>query len=76
MHHEMALTLAFSLMPGIPSSNARTRLRLKKSTIDGNFLGNYHAKQLDEIGSFTTLKKVFDDFYYGKGSTYPDIFWR
>jgi hypothetical protein len=32
----------------------------------------YHAKALDEIGSSILLKN-YDDFYYGKGSSYPDI---
>ena len=36
-------------------------------------IGNYHAKALDEIGSLYFTEERFDDFYYGKGSTYPDI---
>ncbi|MFN9981967.1 MAG: zinc carboxypeptidase, partial [bacterium] len=28
---------------------------------------------LDSIGSFYFTKENYDDFYYGKGSTYPDI---
>ena len=36
-------------------------------------IGNYHAKFLDSIGSMYFTKEGYDDFYYGKGSTYPDI---
>ena len=36
-------------------------------------IGNYHAKALNKIGSFYYSKESFDDFYYGKGSTFPDI---
>ncbi|MFT5155142.1 MAG: hypothetical protein ACI841_005152, partial [Planctomycetota bacterium] len=31
------------------------------------------AAALDEIGSLYYTEESFDDFYYGKGSTYPDI---
>src|SRR5690606_23397326 len=36
-------------------------------------LGRYHAANLDEIGSLYFTKEAYDDFFYGKGSTYPDI---
>ena len=36
-------------------------------------IGNYHAKALDKIGSLYYTEESFDDFYYGKGSTFPDI---
>jgi hypothetical protein len=36
-------------------------------------IGNFHAKFLDSIGSMYFTKEGYDDFYYGKGSTYPDI---
>ncbi len=32
-----------------------------------------HAAALDEIRSLYFTEERFDDFYYGKGSTYPDI---
>jgi hypothetical protein len=35
-------------------------------------LGNFHARYLDSIGSLYFTKENYDDFYYGKGSTYPD----
>ena len=36
-------------------------------------LGKFHAAFLDRIGSLYFTKENYDDFYYGKGSTYPDI---
>ncbi len=36
-------------------------------------LGKYHAAFLDRIGSLYFTKENYDDFYYGKGSTYPDV---
>ena len=36
-------------------------------------IATYHAKALDNIGSLYYSEESFDDFYYGKGSTFPDI---
>ena len=36
-------------------------------------MAKYHAKALDRIGSLYFSEEGFDDFYYGKGSTYPDV---
>ncbi len=33
----------------------------------------YHAKALDKIGSLYFTEERFDDFYIGKGSSYPDV---
>ena len=35
-------------------------------------IGDFHGKALDKIGSLYYTKESFDDYYYGKGSTYPD----
>jgi hypothetical protein len=71
-HHEMGSNSSFFFMPGIPS---RTHpLTPEKNQLLTGILGNYHAKQLDAIGSLYYTQESFDDFYYGKGSTYPDIF--
>ncbi len=70
-HHEMGSNASFFFQPGVPS-------RVNPNTPDKNqqltaAIGNYHAKFLDEIGSLYFNKEGYDDFYYGKGSTYPDI---
>src|SRR5690606_26842864 len=36
-------------------------------------IGEFHAKALDNIGSLYFTQQSYDDFYYGKGSTFPDI---
>lgn len=69
-HHEMGTNSTFFFQPGIPSSN-------NPNTPAQNFvlteeIAKYHAKALDSIGSLYFTKANFDDYYYGKGSTYPD----
>ncbi|HET9430071.1 MAG TPA: M14 metallopeptidase family protein [Chitinophagaceae bacterium] len=70
-HHEMGSNATFFFQPGVPS-------RVNPLTPDKNQeltarLGNFHAAYLDRIGSLYFTKEGYDDFYYGKGSTYPDI---
>ncbi len=70
-HHEMGTSSTFFFQPGIPARN-------NPNTPKENFnltseIGNYHAKALDDIGSLYFTKESYDDFYYGKGSTFPDI---
>ena len=36
-------------------------------------IAKFHVESLDKIGSLYYSEESFDDFYYGKGSTYPDI---
>ena len=70
-HHEMGSNSTFFFQPGVPSRvNPNTPLKNQELTAA---IGNYHAKFLDSIGSLYFTKEGYDDFYYGKGSTYPDI---
>jgi len=70
-HHEMGTNSTFFFQPGIPS---RTHpLTPSKNQDLTASIANYHAKALNKIGSLYFSKENFDDFYYGKGSTYPDI---
>ena len=70
-HHEMGSGSTFFFQPGVPSRvNPNTPLKNQELT---GAIGNYHAKFLDSIGSMYFTKEGYDDFYYGKGSTYPDI---
>lgn len=69
--HEMGTNSTFFFQPGVPS-------RMHPLTPEKNFeltekIGTYHAKALDEIGSLYYNQENYDDFYYGKGSTYPDV---
>ncbi|MDZ7682909.1 MAG: hypothetical protein U5J63_14640 [Fodinibius sp.] len=36
-------------------------------------IAGYHAEKLDEAKRLYYSEESFDDFYYGKGSTYPDV---
>jgi hypothetical protein len=70
-HHEMGSNSSFFFQPGVPSRvNPNTPARNQELT---GAIGNYHARFLDSIGSMYFTKEGYDDFYYGKGSTYPDI---
>lgn len=69
-HHEMGTDTTYFFQPGIPS-------RKNPLTPDENVrltekLAEFHADALDEIHSLYYTEESFDDFYYGKGSSYPD----
>ena len=70
-HHEMGTNATFFFQPGEPSRvNANTPKRNQELTAE---IATYHARFLDRIGSLYYTKEGYDDFYYGKGSTYPDV---
>ncbi|MBL7851161.1 MAG: zinc carboxypeptidase [Cyclobacteriaceae bacterium] len=70
-HHEQGTNATFFFMPGEPSRvNPITPERNQELT---RKMGEYHAKALDQIGSLYFTQEGYDDFYYGKGSTYPDV---
>lgn len=70
-HHEMGSNSTFFFQPGVPSrNNPYTPTQVYELT---RKLGEYHAAALDSIGSLYFTQENYDDFYYGKGSTYPDI---
>lgn len=70
-HHEMGTNATFFFQPGIPSrTHPLTPDKNQKLTAD---IAKFHAEALDEIGSLYYSEESFDDFYYGKGSTFPDI---
>ncbi len=70
-HHEQGSNASFFFQPGVPSRvNPLTPAKNQELTAK---LGRYHAKNLEDIGSLYFTKENYDDFYYGKGSTFPDI---
>jgi hypothetical protein len=70
-HHEQGSNATFFFQPGVPSRvNPLTPPMNQELT---NKMGKFHAAFLDRIGSLYFTKENYDDFYYGKGSTYPDI---
>lgn len=70
-HHEMGTNSTFFFQPGVPS---RTHpLTPKKNQELTKEIAQFHASALDKIGSLYFSEENFDDFFYGKGSTFPDI---
>ncbi|WP_245846046.1 M14 family metallopeptidase [Longibacter salinarum] len=70
-YHEMGPEATYFFQPGIPSrTNPNTPERNQRLTGE---IATYHADYLKRIGSLFYTRESFDDFYYGKGSTYPDI---
>lgn len=70
-HHEMGTNSTFFFQPGIPSrTHPLTPQRNQDLT---GAIGESHADALDRIQSLYYSKEDYDDFYYGKGSTYPDV---
>lgn len=70
-HHEMGKDATFFFQPGVPSRN-------NPLTPAGTFeltaaIATHHAAALDRLGSLYYSKENYDDFYMGKGSTYPDL---
>ncbi|QJR82794.1 peptidase M14 [Alteromonas pelagimontana] len=68
--HEMGSDSTFFFQPGVPT-------RKNPFTPDGNVtlteaLAKFHAKAFDDAKELYFSEEGFDDFYYGKGSSYPD----
>ena len=70
-HHEMGSNSSFFFQPGIPSRTNPSTPQMNQDLTKE--IATYHAKALDKIGSMYYSEESFDDFYYGKGSTFPDI---
>ncbi|WP_372949436.1 M14 family zinc carboxypeptidase [Mariniphaga sp.] len=70
-HHEMGANSTFFFQPGVPSrNNPLTPEENYRLTYE---IAKYHAEFLDEIGSPYYMEEQFDDYYFGKGSSYPDV---
>jgi hypothetical protein len=69
--HEMGSDRTFFFQPGVPS---RTNPNTPQEAVDlTEELTQSSGRALDAIGSLYYTKETYDDFYYGKGSTFPDI---
>jgi len=69
-HHETRHD-GYFFQPGVPTRQhpLTTRENLEMTRA----LAGFHAKSLDSAGTMFFTEDTYDDFYYGKGSTYPDI---
>ncbi|BAJ00141.1 M14 family zinc carboxypeptidase [Shewanella violacea] len=69
--HEMGRDKSYFFQPGVPSrTNPATS---KPNQLLTEKLAHFHRKALDGLKQSYFSREGFDDFYYGKGSTYPDI---
>ena len=69
--HEMGSNATYFFQPGIPSrNNPNTPVRTFELT---RVLAEHHAEWHDRQGTLYYSEETFDDFFYGKGSTYPDV---
>jgi hypothetical protein len=69
--HEMGSNSSYFFQPGVAS---RTHpLTPKMNVTLTEVLATFHAKSLDSEKQLYFTQESFDDFYYGKGSTYPDV---
>jgi len=70
-HHEQDRFPGFFFQPGVPSrQNPLTPTENLDLT---RALAVYHSAAMDAVGQPHFTEDAFDDFYFGKGSTYPDI---
>ena len=68
-HHEMGTDKTFFFQPGIPTrENPDSPPDVAELT---QLIAGNHAAALDRIGSLYYSREGFDDFFPGKGSTYP-----
>jgi len=70
-HHEMGTNSTFFFQPGIQSRTHPITPEQNQSLTKA--IADYHAKKLDNNQRLYYSQESFDDFYYGKGSTYPDV---
>jgi hypothetical protein len=70
-YHEMGTGSSYFFQPGVEARNYPRIPKMTRALTET--IGKFHAAALDEIGSLYFTRERFDDFYPGKGSTYPDL---
>ena len=70
--HEQGSESSYFFMPGKPErTNPLTPEINQKLTMA---MAEYHSREFDEEGILYFSQEGYDDFFMGKGSTYPDLF--
>ncbi|MCB0495395.1 MAG: zinc carboxypeptidase [Cyclobacteriaceae bacterium] len=69
--HEMGTNGTYFFQPGIPTRN-NPYVPAKGVELTTK-IAQYHAKAMDKIGSLYYTEESYDDYYPGKGSTFPDL---
>lgn len=70
-HHEMGSNNTLFFQPGVPSRN-NPSIPARVVELTGK-IAAFHQRALDGKALFYYNEQGFDDFYPGKGSTYPDL---
>ena len=70
-HHEQGGYPGFFFQPGVPSR--QNPLTPEENLSLTRALAQFHSRAMDQAGQPHFTEDAYDDFYYGKGSTYPDI---
>jgi hypothetical protein len=70
-YHEMGSTSTYFFQPGDPK-RVHPLIPARNQELT-ELLGRRHGLALDKIGSLYFTQDQFDDYYPGKGSTYPDL---
>lgn len=69
--HEMGTNSTYFFQPGVPERTHPLTPRQNQNLTQA--IAGYHADALDEMQELYYTRETYDDFYYGKGSTYPDV---
>ena len=70
-HHEMGTNSSFFFQPGVPERKNPLITDLNQSLTKE--IATYHEEALNSIGSLYYSEEDYDDFFFGKASTYPDV---
>jgi hypothetical protein len=69
-HHEMGTNSSFFFQPGVPERKNPLISDINQALTKE--IGTYHEDALNKIGSLYYSEESYDDFFFGKASTYPD----
>jgi hypothetical protein len=70
-YHEMGSDAHYFFQPGVPTQvHPNIPARNQQLTAE---IARFHARALDRLGTLYYTGESFDDFFPGKGSTYPDV---
>ena len=70
--HEQGSNSSFFFMPGKPERTYPLTPKINQVLTEK--ISEFHRQAFDQDGILTFSKEGYDDFYVGKGSTYPDLF--
>lgn len=70
-YHEQGSRATYFFQPGVPTRVHPLTPPMNQRLTEQ--IGQYHAKALEAVGELYFTEERFDDFYIGKGSTYPDV---